>query len=383
MFAVLSALFIFSTPSLAKVMVEDKGEVVIVKGETIDDDLFVGAESITIDGTVTGSVYAGSGRFSQNGTIKGDLVLGTGNAMISGNIGGDIYLGAGDATLNKVTVGGSIVAGVGNFTIDKESKIGGSLITGAGNLHNSAAITRSAMIGAGTIYLDSPVGKEARLGGGNITLGPSAKIAGDLIYALGEDSDELIQDPAATIAGTVSHYTPPADAKHNIAKAKEDMGKLGLVAHRGWLVISFISSLLIGFMLLKLLPKTSLGLSSEVSSNLMRSLGIGFLMIVFAAPVLLVLALTVIGLPLAGMLLLLLCVELHLAKLISSYALGRFVARQFNWNKLGVYATYFVGLAIFYFLRAVPGIGWVASFLFTWVGLGAIWSYTKSHQKSL
>jgi hypothetical protein len=50
---------------------------------------------------------------------------------------------------------------------------------------------------------------------------------------------------------------------------------------------------------------------------------------------------------------------------------------------MGVYAVFSIGLAIFYLLRVVPGIGWVVSVLFNWTGLGALWLYTRANLKNL
>jgi hypothetical protein len=379
----LFSVFAFPGQALAKVMYEEKGSVIITKTETVDDDLFIASESVSIDGNVLGSIFAGTGRYVQTGMVKGDLVLGTETAVISGAIGGDIYVGAGNVTLSKAVIGGNVIGGAGNITIDKDSKIGGSLIAGSGDLKNSASVGRNVVVGASTVYLDSKVGKEVRVGGGDIALGPNANIAGNLIYAFDEESDNVTQDPKAVIAGTTSRYTPPQQVQDEMDKSREDMRKFGVAASRGWLLISFIGSLLVGFLLLKLFPKTSLGLSNQVKDGLLHSMGIGFLIVVFAVPVLLVLALSIIGLPLAGLLLLLLCIALHVAKLVASYALGRFVTAQFNLNKTGIYATAFIGLAIFYLLRAIPGIGWIVSALFTWTGLGVIWLYTRSNLKNL
>lgn len=377
------SLITFVSPVFAKVMIEEKGNVVISKSEIIDDDLFIGAENVTIEGDILGSAFVGAGQYIQTGNIKGDLVLGTGNAQVSGLVGGDIYLGAGDVSISKLTVVGNVIVGSGSLAIDKDSKINGSLIVGSGNLKNYAPVGRNVIAGAQNILLDSKVGKEVRVGGSNITLGSSTNIAGNLTYALGEDDSNLTQDPKAVIGGAIFHYIPPVNPQAETAKFKEDMRKFGMVASRGWLVISFVGSLLLSFLLLKLFPKTSLGLSTQIKNDLLRSLGIGFLIVVFAFPVLLVLSLTVIGLPLAGLLLLLLWVALIASKLVTSYALGRFITAQFNLNKTGVYATGFIGLAIFYILRAMPGIGWIMYTLFTWTGLGAIWLYTHSNLKNL
>lgn len=380
---ILCSLYLSTSPALAKVIMQEKGTITIPTSEIIDDDLFVGGENIDLGGSVTGSVFAGAGIFDFRGNIKGDLVLGSGKANLSGIIDGDLYLGAGDVVLTKVSVGGNVVLGAGNVTIDKDSKIGGSLIVGAGNIKNSAPIGRNAMIGAGNLYLDNKIGKEARLAGGNIELGPLTAINGNLVYALGEDKGTLNQDPASTVGGTISRYTPPVNAQKDLAKAKDDFAKFGAVASRGWLVVSFLGSLLIGFLLLRLFPKTSLALASLIQSKSTNSLGTGFLIVILSLPIFLVLAITILGLPLLGILIPLFFVCLHLAKLITSYALGRFIATQFSWSKMGVYAIFLLGLFVFYLLRSLPAIGWVASFLFTWAGLGAIWIYGRSHLKNL
>jgi len=253
MFIILSSLFTFSTSTQAKVIMQEKGTVTIPAWETIDDDLFIASENVIIEGRVTG----------------------------------DVYVGTGNLTLNGATIGDSLIVGAGNVTIDATSKIGGSLIVGAGNLNNSAPVGRNIMAGAGTMYLDSKVGKEARLGAGTIELGPNSSIAGNLTYALGEEESSLNQNPSSTVEGTVSRYAPPVDAR----RGQDQVRQFGIYAHRGWLVISFLASLLLGFLLLRLFPKTSLGLSQTVEGSLMPSLGIGFLIIIFSFPVALVLAL--------------------------------------------------------------------------------------------
>ncbi len=379
----LLALCLFPTPAQARVMIEEKGTIDIPTGSTIDDDLFIGAENFNLQGNVNGSVYVGAGNVDVWGNIKGDLVLGAGKAVVTGTVGGDIYVGSGDLTLTKVKVGGSVIAGAGNITIDEDSQIAGSLIAGSGNLRNSAPVGRNVMVAGGNIFLDSQVGKEIRVAGGQIELGPHVAVLGNVTYTIGDDDGIYRQDPAATVAGTVTQYNPPIQAKEDLRRARAEAGKLGVVAHRGWLLVSFLGSLLLGFLLLKLFPKTSLGLSSQVQSHLIPSLGIGFLLVVAFIPVLLVLILTIIGLPLAGLLLLVFCLSLHLAKLASAYALGKFITKQFNWSGWGTYAVFATGLIVFFFLRAIPVIGWFATILFTWTGLGAIWLYTRAHLKNL
>jgi len=52
--------FIFADKALAKVIVQEKGTVNIAKEEVLDDDLFIGADTVNIEGTVNGDVFIGA-----------------------------------------------------------------------------------------------------------------------------------------------------------------------------------------------------------------------------------------------------------------------------------------------------------------------------------
>jgi cytoskeletal protein CcmA (bactofilin family) len=366
LFILFISVFALPAPVSAKVMMQEKGNITIPSGETIDDDLFVAAETVEINGTVNGDVYAGAGTVRIGGTIKGALVVGTG-----------------DLTLTKATIANSLIVGAGNVTIDDASKIGGSLISGAGDIKNSGVVVRNVMIGAGSIYLNGPIGKEARLGAGTIELGSKFKLNGDLTYALGDESSVLTQNETAAISGETSRFTPPEKSKAEMDKAREDLRAFGKVIGTFWMIFSFVSSLLFGLLLLRFLPKTMDGIANIIGANASKSLGIGLLIVVLAVPTLLVTMLTIIGIPLAGLLLVLLYIDLHLARLVSVYTFGKFLSSIFNWPGISQYLVYVLGLCAFYLIRMIPLIGGLSSGLFTLAGLGAIWMYISAHRKTL
>lgn len=374
--ALIISFFCFTSPVQAKVIMAESDPVAIGPKEVINDDLFIGAEAVTIDGTVNGDVYVGTGSFILNGTIKGDLVLGTGNAVIKGTVTDDVYMGTGNATLEGAKIGGGLTVGAGTLTLDDNSSVGGSLIAGVGTLRSTALIGRSAMVGAGSLYLDSQVGKELRFGGRKLELGPRTKIAGDLWYALGEEQGIFTQDPAATIGGTVSRYTLPKSAQRDLARA--DFSQFGRLAGRGFMFISFLSSLLVGLLLLKIWPKSTQAIATVLSKEVLASLGVGFLIIVAIAPLLIALSLSIIGLPLAGLILAIFLIDLYLAKLVSVMVIGQTLAKNFNFTKWSRYAVFALGLFVFYLFRLIPVVGMLASLILTWMGLGAIFKYCLS-----
>jgi carbonic anhydrase/acetyltransferase-like protein (isoleucine patch superfamily) len=360
------SLFTFSSQASAKVMMQEKGTITISAKETVNDDLFIAGETVEIDGVVTGDVFVAAGSMRVSGDIKGGLFVGTGDLSVTG-----------------AKIGGSLVVGSGNVMLDNDATVGGSLVVGSGTFKNSASVGRNILVGSGTIYQNGRVGKEARLGAGTIELGPQNLVAGDLLYTLGDPDSELQVDPSSSVSGSLNRYVEPEQAQKDMAKAKEDFGKAGRMFSKAWMIYSFLSSILIGFIFLKLFPKTMLNLTEKIQQNPLKSLGIGFLMVIAIVPVLLALSFTIIGLPLAGLLLLLFWVDVHVAKLIAAYAFGRFVSAMANLSKPSTYLVFFIGITLFYVLRLIPGLGWLASVAFTWVGLGAIWVYFTSHLKNL
>ena len=93
--SVLVFVFIFFAFSGAKVsakaITSENGNVTIAKTEIINDDLFIGAQSVEIDGTVNGDVFIGAQTISITGTINGNLHVGGNNIDISGKIKGNVY----------------------------------------------------------------------------------------------------------------------------------------------------------------------------------------------------------------------------------------------------------------------------------------------------
>ncbi len=64
-------------------------DVVIASGTVVDDDLYVAAATLTIDGTVTGDVIAAARTITINGTVEGDLFAAAQTVTINGAVGDD------------------------------------------------------------------------------------------------------------------------------------------------------------------------------------------------------------------------------------------------------------------------------------------------------
>ena len=368
LFSLLS-LFVFVSPTYAKIITKETGTVTISASEVINDDLFIGAEAVEVLGTINGDVYIGAGMVTVDGVINGDLFVGGGKISISGKIKDDVYVGGGDVLITGATIGDSLLVGSGTLIVDSDSSIGGSFLTGSGTVTNKANIGRNFYAGSGVVDLNSKVGGEVRIGAGDIKLGNDTKVDGDFYYQIdGENNEDWSVPEEAVILGSVNKLDSNFRDMAEVQKMKVDFFAGSRTVKKGLLVVSLLGAILVGFIAIKLCPKKENMFDTKLVFNY---LGIGFLVLVITVPLALVVMFTGIGASLAMIILALFGVAVYMAKIVSSLALGSWLSEQFGWRKMNVYANMIFGLVLFFFLKSVPVAGGFISLLFTSVGLGA------------
>ena len=346
--------FISATKAEAKVAIEKNGPYTLGAGEVVNDDLFVGADTADIAGTVLGNLYVGAGSVSVTGTVKGDVFVGAGSVNIAGaHLAGSVHLGA------------------GQVTIDKNTTIGGSLLAGAGTFDDEAAVGRNLFVGAGNLTINGRVGKEARLAGGKIALGPATVVAGDLTYVMGNDAS-IAESPTATIAGTVTKMERPAVAADKGKAIATELVKYKDTVGHTLALIGYLSALLMGLLMLKLFPKPSRVVADATRHNILRNLGIGFLACLVIVPGFFILLFTVLAAPLALLSVALFLTCFYLAKLVVGYALGFWAVEKLGWKKQSAYLVFAIGFTLFTVIRMVPVGGGLVNVLAVLVGLGAL-----------
>ncbi len=320
----------------------------------INDDLFAAGQVITISGTVNGDVFAGSETTNIDGIINGNLHIGASRVNLSGKIKGNVYIGAGSLNVNKSAIGGSLIIGSGDVSLDKDTTIGGSLIAGAGNISLDATIKRNAVVGAGSI-----------------TVGPNTKISKDLYYAVGNNQKEIIVPSTAVISGSI-HKSSSEFNTPNIEAAKKEFTAAAKTARVFALVGGFLSALLVGYLYLHFFKNQLVRASDLVGKSFWKSFGIGFVIIIMALPALVILLITLVGVPLAGILFLILLIYLYLAKIVVGFAVGKWLVEKLKWSKVSEFLALALGLLAIYILKIVPVVNVFFGIIVLWSGLGAL-----------
>jgi hypothetical protein len=136
-------------------------------------------------------------------------------------------------------------------------------------------------------------------------------------------------------------------------------------------IISFAGALVVGLLYLKLYGKHLTQTSDLVSKSFWKTLGVGFLVTIAFIPGLIILLITVIGIPLAGLAFLMLLLYSYLAKIVVGSAFGNWVSQKYNW-KMSTFGSLAFGLLVFYLIKQIHIIGFLTGLVVLWIGLGAL-----------
>ncbi|WP_115863144.1 bactofilin family protein [Halorussus litoreus] len=318
--AVVVALALIPAPVAAE-ETRTGGTVVVDESETVDDDLTAFGGTVVV-----------------RGTVNGDLTAFAGNVIVEGEVNGDLEAFAGNVRINGTVTGDATAAG-GNVYLARGGTVGGQLEAGAGN-----------------VVIAGEVGEDAQVGADTITVESSASVGGDLAY----DGDLDLAD-GASVAGEV--------------RQEDDIGpNVGPVGPQlpnwvGW-AYGFLANLALGAVALLAFPRFSAGVADRVDGDPLRSAGVGLLLFVGIPILLVVLFISLVGIPLGLVGMLVYGLLLWLGYVYGAFALGSILLEIADAG--GRWLALLVGLLVVSMVGLVPILGGLVQFVVLLVGLGAL-----------
>ncbi|MEE8357192.1 MAG: polymer-forming cytoskeletal protein [Anaerolineales bacterium] len=387
--------------------------------EVIDDDLFIGSETVEINGTVNGDVFAAGSVVKVNGTVNGSLVTGAQSVFVNGMIDGSVYAGSSTFTLgSEAEISRNLYYGGFNLSAEPGSIVKKDLLVGAYQVLLSGDIGRDVQAGVGALEIDGVVGNDviAEVAGpsegqqsyyfssppgvdtiipSGIRISKDAKIGGSITYRSSEDQSDAIEISPA--GGVTFEYNPDLDPE---PVDLDEVGRVGSTALVGtWLlkrVRVFITMMLLGALIIWQMPGLLNRISDKVERESIPSLGWGMvsMMVVYLGAflaagliiagaiffgvitlgelsrVILTIGFSSLGLIMAAFGLLV----SYGSKLVVAYMIGTLIIRwlapkyenQKFWSML-------LGVLLYTFLRAIPVFGFAIAVFVTLIGIGAMW----------
>ena len=399
--------------------VEFKGgeEVVIGPDEVIEDDLYVGAGTITIEGTIKGDLVAAGSEITVNGTVEGDLIAAGGYITINGDIEDDARIAGGTLTLGpNARIGDDVLAAGYSFDAMAGSTIGGSLFWGGYQASLAGEVEEDVKGGMGALYVAGVIRGNVEVEVGEpdpdfedtlpffqtwmptpmmppgFRVAEGAEIGGQLTYTSGSQGEIA---PEAEITGGIVYQTPvPSPVEVEKAKVLTPQ-QLAM----NWFLDQLrrlIALLLIGLILVWVIPGPVREAATALQTRPWGSLGWGILMVIFVCIAVHIIAFLVIVLDLilgalgfgglvasitglglltnATIIVGFLIVVGYITKVVVSFLVGRMILERIRatWGAGRVWPLV-LGVVLFALVRAIPVLGWFIGLIVTLFGLGALW----------
>jgi cytoskeletal protein CcmA (bactofilin family) len=408
--ALLLALFVMSPVwSLTSRVGE---QVTIAATETIDDDLYIAGNTITIDGTVKGDAVLAGGSIAINGRVEGDVIAAGRAIVINGSVGDDVRM-AGQALIldAKARVGDDAIAAGLSLETKAGSTVGGDL-NFAGERSLLAGNVKQDVIGAtNSLQLGGVVGGNMEVTAfGDPDLVQLPPFIAQPPVNLPEVQPGLTLTDTARVSGKLNYKSI---ATANISPKAQIAG--GVVAERLehreaqpsspvwpilWQLQRLLALVLVAWLLLRFAPAWTQNLAATVQAKPLPSLGwgiatfigVGVLAVAIALVTFILAALftftlpslipPVLGLGLLAMLALaigFLVIAGYVPQIVLSFLGGRWLLQKLRPDEpSGRFAAAIVGLVGFVILTAIPVLGGIFSLAIVLLGLGAIWLWGKT-----
>lgn len=289
------------------------------------------------------SIEGVAGTIIVRGTVTGDIAGAAGTVHVTegGQVGGDIAAAAGAVRVDGTVDGAVSVAG-GTVEIGETAQIGGDLD-----------------VGASYVAIHGTVDGTVRAGAEEFVLGPTASVGGDVRY----DAATFTRDPEAAVGGSVIRDESIGDS------AGPDFAAFTPPSWAG-VVYGLLANFLLGALLLAVFPSFSARVADRIADSPATAGGVGLLTLIAVPIVLVVLLLTIVGIPLSLVGAAAFGVTVWTATVYGQFAIGAWALsladRPNRWLALTV------GLVGFAILGAIPVVGWVFELLALLLGLGAL-----------
>jgi len=398
--------------------VEFNEDGIVGENEVIDDDLFIGAETVEINGTVNGDVFAVGSVVKVNGIVNGSLVATGQSVLVNGKVDGSVYAITTTLTLgSEAEISRNLYYGGFNLSAEPGSIVKKDLLVGAYQALLSGHVGRDIRAGVGALEINGFIGNDViavvdgPTGGqqtyffpgapGVETMVPSgiriskdAEIGGSVEYRSSVDQSTAIEISPA--GGVTFEYDPDMDPQSDPGEVGRD-SSIALVIP--WLVKQvrvFITLMLLGGLIVWQIPALLIRVSEKAERESMPSLGWGMVSVLIVylgafivagliiagaiffgvitlgelSRVILTIGFSSLGLILAAFGLLV----SYGSKIVVAYMVGKLLIRwlapkvedQPIWPLI-------IGVLLYTFLRAIPIVGFAVGVFVTLVGIGAMW----------
>lgn len=308
------------------------GERLNFKGEA--DDIYFAGKELNFEGETRSTVTAIGNRVVINGEVGNDLTAAGDRVEINGKVRGTTFIIGEDVLISE---GAHIV---------------GTIFAGAGNLEIRGRVDGDIYLGSGKLLINGVVNGNIKACGNDLSFGDEGKVNGMIEY---HSSKKMPQ--------SLEGY----DNLEYIYKRNYFIDPFDSVI----LALIFALAFFLGGFLLMLFPAMRAVVKEERSGKQVGALTLWGLIPVFVYPIIIILlGLTIIGIPMALLLMLAALPIFFVAQIIGIVLAGQYLFVRLNRQGGKGFKYYLVGAVIYLVISAIPFIGCLAGIAVSALGWG-------------
>lgn len=339
----------------------------IIPEEEISGNLYVAGGQSKVEGKIDGDLSLVSSFSNISGVIEDDLTLAGRQVDFTGEVKGDLRIIGGEVFI-KGKVHGDTVIVSGDIHIEDKAELLGDILIVGGKVNVSAPINNYAKIVSGHISINDSINSSVDFTTQQLVLGENSEINGTLRYF---SPSKLQQSLSASINGEVQYNQISSFRDSNIFK------KVVLSFINFWILLRFVTSLLLAFLLVFIFKVFSQRVNDYAIENFGSSLLTGILFLILLPISTIILFVSLIGFPVAIILILVFIFVLTISSAIAGIILGTLIHRLIKRNEHTEinFQNTTVGVILLTVLQFVPFLGDITRMVFYFVAVGSIANY--------
>lgn len=268
---------------------------------------------------------------------------------------------------------GGIFQMTGDITVPAEKVINGDVDSMAGNITIYGKVNGNVTAMAGNITIEGQVNGNVQCMAGNIYLRKEAEVIGDVTAMAGR----IYQDEGTVISGKATEVVGSRNSNvdWNIGGVHFDGGKFRITSIPWYFklwggITGLISWLALAALMMLFFANHVQRLSVVVQERPGYYFIIGFVGLILSPLALILLAVTIIGIPLIPVVILLIIFGAIFGQLAVARIIGEKIKVMFNLNYRTEMVRVIVGVLAMFLLTLIPVIGWVFFFITLCIGFG-------------
>jgi cytoskeletal protein CcmA (bactofilin family) len=327
---------------------------VVAEDDPIMEDVYVTSQSAVVDGVIDGDLVVFSGNITINGEVTGDVIAfssATVRVNEGGRVGGALRGAAVNVSISG-SVGSDVFVSAASVVLEEPGVVARDLMAFGGVLRAEGTVGRDIRGRTMRTVVDGVVVGDIDIASQKFEVGQDATVDGDILYRSAVEADI---DASATVAGTITRLPAQSNFVYGIILSLAN-------------VVGFLGFVVAGLVALLVLRGSGARATGAVLAKPIRSTFYGLAALIGAPIVIVVLAATLVGLPLAIIAVCLVVAAFVVGPVPAVAALGNRVLLR----RGGLFGAFVVGAMLWRFgIWVVPVVGGVLYLIVLVIGTGA------------